>query len=70
MRREYSVLAGEALCPVGTNRSHMTLLVGVSGRVLGGVDNYLVEIGSERGDALDRICAGLPPRRIGEWRLS
>jgi len=65
--KEYSKIAGESLCPVGTNRSHMTVLVGASGRVLAGVDNYLFEIGANRVEAFNRICAGLPPKKIGEW---
>lgn len=65
--REYSRLAGEALCPVGINRSHMTVLIGPSGRVVGGVDNYLFELGADLKDAINKITAGIPPRKIGEW---
>lgn len=66
---EYSRIAGEPLCPVGTNRSHMTVLIGPSGRVLGGVDNYLFEIGAGPVDAINKICAGAVPEKIGEWML-
>lgn len=64
---EFSRIAGEPLCPVGTNRSHMTVLVGPSGRVLAGVDNYLFELGADSTEALNWICAGKPLRLIGTW---
>jgi SUKH-3 immunity protein len=67
MIAEYSRLAAEPLCPVGSNRSHMTIMIGPSGRVLAGVDNYLFQYGDDSAEALEKMCAGRRPEKIGEW---
>jgi hypothetical protein len=67
MLREYSGLAAEPLTPVALNRSHMTLLLGPSGRLLGGVDTYLFLYGHDAAMGLVRICAGVRPEKLGEW---
>lgn len=66
---EFSRIAGEELCPVGINRSHMTLFVTPSGRMLAGVDNYVFELGDHFYTALNNICSGATPQVIGEWHL-
>lgn len=70
MLGEYSRLASLELCPVGQNRSHMTLLIAASGGFFGGVDNYLFYFGSNPNQALDGICSGARPKLVGEWRLT
>ncbi|HEX5120841.1 MAG TPA: SUKH-3 domain-containing protein [Pseudonocardiaceae bacterium] len=66
---EYGRIAGSQLCPCGTNRSHMTLLMAGTGQVFGGVDNYLVRFGSTVPDALNLICSVRAPKKVGEWHV-
>lgn len=69
MIEKYHEVSSEPLCPVGNNRSHMTLFLGNSGALYGGVDNYLSIFGSDPTTALSRICEGARPRLIGQWRV-
>lgn len=64
---EFSRLAQERLCPVGSNRSHMTVMIAPSGKVFAGVDNYLFLVGSNPIEALTSICEGSAMYEVGEW---
>jgi hypothetical protein len=63
----YSRIASEDLCPVGNNRSHMTVFVAPSGHLLAGVDNYLYILGRSSIEALNHICSGAVLEPLGEW---
>ncbi|MGO1055273.1 SUKH-3 domain-containing protein [Crossiella sp. CA198] len=69
MHQEYSGLAGVSVYPVGENRSHMTLMIGASGVLFFGVDNYLFSYSGDIEASLVDIFTSVPPVLIGEWSL-
>ncbi|MEV5828469.1 SUKH-3 domain-containing protein [Spirillospora sp. NPDC052242] len=64
--REYTVLAGLRLCPIGQNRAHMTLMIGAQ-QIFAGVDNYLFTYCNGLDSGVTAMLRGEQPTKFGEW---